>query len=77
MASLSSLVSHKLLIRVRTVYSCVCQCIFVSLTVLGTTHVVLAVGMQLEDLINPFLATVLGKSGNTTCHDPYLGILSK
>lgn len=56
---------------------CVCQCIFISLSVLGTTHVVLVVSMQLEDLINPFHTTVLGKSGNTVGHDHYIGILSK
>lgn len=34
------------------VRTCMCHCIFISLTVLGTTRVVLGVSMQLEDLIN-------------------------
>lgn len=79
MASLSSLVCHKLLVRVKTVHSYmyVCQCIFISLTVLGATYFVLVVSMQLEDLINAFLSTVLGKSGKTFCHDHCIAILSK
>lgn len=58
--------------------TCMCHCIFISLTVLGTTRVVLGVSTQLEDLIDLNLSRVLGKFGNTIAHhccDCCIGIL--
>lgn len=72
LSGLSSLVCHRLLQAHNSVVTCVCQCIFISLTIWSTTGVVLGVSMQLEHLISLILTRVLGRSENSIahhCHD--------